>query len=63
MYILFDIGGTKMRLAASKDLNTFSEPVIVPTPSDFDKGIRVFKEETLKLTNHEKVKALAGLQS
>lgn len=44
MYLLFDIGGTKMRLAISKEGETFGEPKVVPTPKDFDEGMKVFKE-------------------
>lgn len=34
MYIVFDIGGSKLRVASSRDGNTLSTPVIVPTPKD-----------------------------
>lgn len=44
MYILFDIGGSKMRIAISRDGNTFEEPIIVETPKDFDTGIRKIQQ-------------------
>ncbi len=44
MYLLFDIGGTKMRLAVSKNGKHMERPKIVPTPADFDEGMRVFAD-------------------
>ncbi len=43
MYIVADIGGTKMRIAKSDDLKTFSEPVIQETPHDYPTGIEIIK--------------------
>jgi predicted NBD/HSP70 family sugar kinase len=43
MYILFDIGGTNMRVALSRDGETFEEPRIIPTPKDFDAGMHAIK--------------------
>jgi len=60
MYILFDIGGTNMRLAASHDQKTFGEPVIVPTPKDFEDGIRVFNDLARKLAGGKPIKGAAG---
>ena len=42
MYILFDIGGTKTRVVASEDLETYGEPIKFETPKSFDEGIDVF---------------------
>jgi predicted NBD/HSP70 family sugar kinase len=39
MYLLFDIGGTKTRLAISRDKETFVSYEIIETPSNFDEGI------------------------
>lgn len=52
MYIVVDIGGTKMRIAQSDDLKTFSEPVIQDTPQDYPQGI-----ELLQSTVHELIGA------
>jgi len=60
MYLLFDIGGTKMRLAISRDGRTFDEPSIVNTPRDFEEGMALFEKITLKLSNKEKINAVAG---
>ena len=38
-YVLFDIGGTKTRVAVSEDLQTFSEVKKFPTENDFKKGV------------------------
>jgi predicted NBD/HSP70 family sugar kinase len=38
-YILFDIGGTKTRVAASEDLKTFSKHTSFKTPKKFEEGI------------------------
>lgn len=60
MYILFDIGGTKMRLAASRDGKTFEEPQRVPTPLDFAEAMRQFRHIAQELANGERVEAMAG---
>ena len=60
MYLLFDIGGTKMRLALSKDGKTFDEPKVVETPKDFTEAIKVFKEIADELIKGESVEAVAG---
>ena len=43
MYILFDIGGTKMRLATSTDTQTFTEPQIIDTPATDEDIVSVLK--------------------
>lgn len=60
MYILFDIGGTNMRLAASKDGKTFGEIKTVPTPKKFEEGIEAFKRIASELSGGEKIGAIAG---
>ncbi len=60
MYILFDIGGTNMRVALSRDGETFGEPKIIPTPKDFDAGMLALKNLSTELTGGEKVRAAAG---
>lgn len=59
-YILFDIGGTNMRIALSRDGTTFGEPKIVPTPKDFDAGILAIKNITTELARGEKIDAAGG---
>ncbi len=60
MYLVFDIGGTKTRLAVSKDRKTFYKKKIVATPLDFNQAILLFQKLISQLTNNKKVKAVAG---
>ena len=60
MYILFDIGGTNMRIAASRDGDSFGEPKIVPTPKDFDAGMQMIGELVKELSGGEKITAASG---
>lgn len=60
MYLLFDIGGTNLRAAASRDGETVGDTFVVPTPiDDFEAGMRVARETGEKLAAGEKIKALA----
>lgn len=60
MYIVFDIGGTKTRIASSQDLHSFSEPRIFPTVKNFTDGLRIFSQIIRELTNGEKIESCAG---
>lgn len=60
MYILFDIGGTKTRLATSTDLINFTEPIIFATPDKFSSGRELLVKEIKDLLGGKKLKALAG---
>ncbi len=60
MYLLFDIGGTNMRLALSRDGVTFGEPKIIPTPKDFDEGMLALKNLSTELLGGERAVAAAG---
>lgn len=61
MYIAFDIGGTKMRIAVSKDCKSIvGEPVVEKTPEDFEKGIQLFSDIARSLTKDVHIKAAAG---
>lgn len=60
MYLVFDIGGSKIRLAISKDKQIFGEPVILDTPKDFDEGITLIKKTVDELRGGEKIIACAG---
>ena len=60
MYLLFDIGGTKTRLALSSDGETFGEFVKFDTPQDFEEGIALIKEEAKKLCGDTKLIAAGG---
>lgn len=62
MYILFDIGASKMRVALSRDKKSFDKNSvkIVPTPDNFAEGIGMFQKLALELTGHRQIKAAAG---
>ncbi|MEK7650671.1 MAG: ROK family protein [Patescibacteria group bacterium] len=60
MYLIFDIGGTKMRLAVSRDLKTFSEPKVLASPVDDAELLTVFSQAVTELLNSEAPEAVAG---
>ena len=59
MHILADIGGTNMRIAASRDLSVFGTPVIVHTPLQYAEGLTVFVETARNLAAGEKIDSIA----
>jgi predicted NBD/HSP70 family sugar kinase len=58
-YVLFDIGGTKTRVAISYDLKTFGEKVKFDTPKNFDEGIAAIHEAVRSLTT-DPIEAIGG---
>ncbi len=69
MYLLFDIGGTKTRIAQSRDPVSFDEPVVFLTPQDFEEAMALYKKTVMELMStspqpspgHERVvHAVAG---
>jgi predicted NBD/HSP70 family sugar kinase len=60
MYLLFDIGGTKTRIAISEDGETFGEPKIIDTPKDFDEGMRVLGNSARELSGGKTFTGAAG---
>lgn len=59
MNIVFDIGGTNMRLARA-DGGTISEPLMLATPPRQDEGLRVLSEAITSLAN-EKPRVAGGV--
>lgn len=59
MYVLFDIGGTNIRVAISSDKESVSEPVLFPTPATIEDAVHRMYEEALKLGGKD-FKAIAG---
>lgn len=59
MYLLFDIGGTNMRVAVS-DGSSVDEPRIVPTPADIQQGLTTIKNIADELSQGQKIQAVAG---
>ncbi|MCB9805774.1 ROK family protein [Candidatus Nomurabacteria bacterium] len=60
MYILFDIGGTKMRFARSADLRSFSKTIIKPTPNTYAPTIVEIKLILDELREGNKITAMVG---
>ena len=60
MYILFDIGGTKTRIAATLDGQKFSEPAIFETPAAYSDGLKLLKKEIVRLSDGNKLEGLYG---
>jgi len=57
-YVVFDIGGTKTRIATSTDLKTFSDVKSYKTPVTFNAGMKLFVETVHSMTSD--VTAIAG---
>ena len=57
-YVVFDIGGTKTRIATSEDLKSFSEEKSYKTPPTFNAGMKQFVETVKEMTDD--VTAIAG---
>lgn len=60
MKLLFDIGGTKMRMAVTKDCEVFDEPKIIQTPKNFKEMIEIFKNTADELSKGEKIEIAGG---
>lgn len=60
MYLLFDIGGTHIRIAVSKDHRNLGDIIKLDTPTDFDEGIALIKKTVNELSLNEKITAAAG---
>ncbi len=60
MYIVFDIGGTKTRVAASEDLHTISDIVKFDTSPNYVDGLQVFLNAIEKVRGGKAVTAIAG---
>jgi predicted NBD/HSP70 family sugar kinase len=61
MYAYFDIGGTKTRVAVSKDgKELLGEPVKFDTPEGFDEGIMTVASEIRTLAGAQPISAVGG---
>lgn len=58
-YALFDVGGTKTRVAVSDDLETFSKPISFKTPGKPEEGMKKLIEAISELSNGE-IEGIAG---
>jgi len=60
MYILFDIGKTKTRVAASRDLESFGEPKIFDTPKDYLEAVAAVTLAAKEVSLGEKIEHVGG---
>ncbi len=60
MFLLFDIGGTKLRIAVSRNLRTLDRVTIMPTPSTFRGGIALIEKTARGLVNEARIRAVSG---
>ena len=60
MFLLFDIGGTKIRVAVANAKGIIGEPVIMQTPANFDKGMELLTQTARFLCAEEKITAVVG---
>lgn len=59
MFIVADIGGTKMRIAGSRDLQSFTEPSIGRTPENYEEGSKQFIEAAKTIAGNEPIERIA----
>lgn len=60
MYILFDIGGTKTRIAFSADLHSFEPALKYDTPPTYFDGLKALQEGIESVRQGRKIVAIAG---
>lgn len=60
MFLLFDIGGTHMRIAVSRDGKTMSDSVRVATPSTFEEGLNVLIEKSYMIAAGTRISVAVG---
>ena len=62
MYLLFDIGGTKTRVALSRDGKSFEEPRIVPTSANYEESMNMLASIKKELAGNTHIaKAVGGI--
>ncbi len=60
MFLLFDIGGTHVRLSIAPDMNTLSDPLIFDTPQNFDEFEQRLKYFLDKNVKDQKIEKIVG---
>ncbi len=60
MFLLFDIGGTKLRVGVSRTLKRVDRFKVVPTPPTFQAGITRIAEIARTLSNGQRARAVCG---
>ena len=59
-YLLFDIGGTNMRVAHARTMRTFEEPVIIATPLTVEGGMDALRGVTRAVTHGRPLRCAIG---
>ena len=59
-FVLFDLGGTKLRIAVSHDGETLGEPKVVPTPANFNEGVETIERLGKEMLGGAVPAAVAG---
>jgi len=60
MFVVFDIGGTNMRIATSSDGESFSDPKVFSTPQNFDEALEIFRDFKKSIPVSEKIEKVIG---
>jgi len=60
MNLLFDIGGSKIRIARAASRDTFDTPVVIPTPQKFDEAMVAIRETVRSITKGSAVEYAVG---
>lgn len=60
MYLLFDIGGTHMRFAFSRDGQNLMEVKVILRPEEFDEAMDTFRNIVKEVGEGEKIEAAGG---
>lgn len=58
MYLLFDIGGTKTRIAGTTDLAAFSEPKIIDTPQSYEESLKMLADVAAEVSDGTLLKGI-----
>jgi glucokinase len=59
-YVIFNISGTKTRIATSDDLSTLNDIRVFDTPKTFKEGLKMIIKEIEELKPESKIKGVAG---
>jgi glucokinase len=60
MYIVFDIGGSSMRIASSEDGKELIGTKVIPTPDTYEVGLSLLVQTAKELANGEEISKVAG---
>lgn len=60
MYLVFDIGGTNIRIATSLDGETLDQQETIPTSMDFQESMKNITEVVKKLSGNQSIKLACG---